>query len=126
MASWLTPTVASIGLGLLGNYQARSAAQDAAEAQQRVAEQAASMSEFKPYTVTSGFGTGFFDEEAQKAMSQAFARLKLVAEPGGAVALAAALYHGDQIDADTVICTISGGNVDRAVFLHALDQFGEG
>jgi threonine dehydratase len=66
------------------------------------------------------------DEEAQKAMSQAFARLKLVAEPGGAVALAAALYHGDQIDADTVICTISGGNVDRAVFLHALDQFGEG
>lgn len=67
MPSWLTPTVASIGLGLLGNYQARSAAQDAAEAQQRVAETAASMSEFKPYTVTSGFGTGFFDEEAQKA-----------------------------------------------------------
>ena len=67
MASWLTPTVASIGLGLLGNYQARSAAQDAAEAQQRVAETAASMSEFKPYTVTSGFGTGFFDEQAQQA-----------------------------------------------------------
>lgn len=73
-----------------------------------------------------GPGIVVTDEEAQKAMSQAFARLKLVAEPGGAVALAAALYHGDQIDADTVICTISGGNVDRAVFLHALDQFGEG
>ena len=67
MASWLTPTVASIGLGLLGNYQARSAAQDAAEAQQRTAEAAAAMSEFKPYTVTTGFGTGFFDEESQKA-----------------------------------------------------------
>jgi threonine dehydratase len=66
------------------------------------------------------------DDDVQRAMAQAFARLKLVAEPGGAVALAAALYHGDQIEGDTVICTISGGNVDRAVFLHALEQFGEG
>jgi hypothetical protein len=60
-------TIASVGLGLLGNYQARSAAQDAAASQQRIAEQAAAMSEFKPYTVTTGFGTGFFDEEAQQA-----------------------------------------------------------
>lgn len=73
-----------------------------------------------------GPGIVVSDEEAQRAMAQAFARLKLVAEPGGAVALAAALYHGDQIEGDTVICTISGGNVDRAVFLHALEQFGEG
>ncbi|GGC15833.1 serine/threonine dehydratase [Marivita lacus] len=72
-----------------------------------------------------GPGIVVTDDEAQRAMAQAFARLKLVAEPGGAVALAAALYHGDQIDGDTVICTISGGNVDRAVFLHALAQFGE-
>lgn len=73
-----------------------------------------------------GPGIVVTDDEAQRAMAQAFARLKLVAEPGGAVALAAALYHGDQIKGDTVICTISGGNVDRAVFLHALEQFGEG
>ncbi|WP_300584921.1 threonine/serine dehydratase [Marivita sp.] len=73
-----------------------------------------------------GLGIVVSDDEAQRAMAQAFARLKLVAEPGGAVALAAALYHGDQIEGDTVICTISGGNVDRAVFLHALEQFGEG
>ena len=73
-----------------------------------------------------GPGIVVSDDEAQMALAQAFARLKLVAEPGGAVALAAALYHGDQIDADTVICTISGGNVDRAVFLRALEQFGEG
>ena len=73
-----------------------------------------------------GPGIVVSDDEAQRAMAQAFARLKLVAEPGGAVALAAALYHGDQIEGDTVICTISGGNVDRAVFLHALEQFGEG
>ena len=66
------------------------------------------------------------DEEAQRAMAHAFARLKLVAEPGGAVALASALFHANQIASDTVICTISGGNVDRSVFLAALDQFGEG
>lgn len=73
-----------------------------------------------------GPGLVVSDEEAQRAMAQAFARLKLVAEPGGAVALAAALYHAGQIDADTVIVTISGGNVDRAVFIEALDRFGDG
>lgn len=73
-----------------------------------------------------GPGIVVSDDDAQRAMAQAFARLKLVAEPGGAVALAAALYHGNRIEGDTVICTISGGNVDRAVFLHALEQFGEG
>ena len=65
------------------------------------------------------------EEEAQMAMAQAFSRLKLVAEPGGAVALAAALYHADQLEGDTVICTLSGGNVDRGVFLHALQQYGD-
>lgn len=73
-----------------------------------------------------GPGIVVSEDEAQRAMALAFARLKLVAEPGGAVALAAALYHGDQMESDTVICTISGGNVDRAVFLRALERFGEG
>lgn len=73
-----------------------------------------------------GPGLVVSDEEAQRAMAQAFARLKLVSEPGGAVALAAALYHAGQIDADTVIVTISGGNVDRAVFIETLDRFGDG
>lgn len=73
-----------------------------------------------------GPGLVVSEDEAQTAMAQAFARLKLVAEPGGAVALAAALSHGDEIRGDTVIVTISGGNVDRAVFLRALERFGEG
>jgi len=60
------------------------------------------------------------DEEALRAMGQAFLRLKLVAEPGGAVALAAALCRAGEIDADTVICTISGGNVDPEMFARAL------
>ena len=54
------------------------------------------------------------------AMAQAFLRLKLVAEPGGAAALAAALYRPDEISGDAVIVTISGGNVDPAQFAQAL------
>jgi len=47
-------------------------------------------------------------------------RLKLVAEPGGAAALAAALYCKDEIEGDDVIVTISGGNVDPELFAQAL------
>lgn len=60
------------------------------------------------------------EDQALDAMAQAFLRLKLVAEPGGAVALAAALYKSDEINGDDVIVTISGGNVDDAVFARAL------
>ncbi len=52
------------------------------------------------------------DDEALKAMAHAFLRLKLVAEPGGAVALAAALFRADEIEGGDVIAIISGGNVD--------------
>ena len=60
------------------------------------------------------------DAEVKAAMSRAFDRLKIVIEPGGAVALATAL--GDQLPADvkTVVVTASGGNVDQAVFQAAL------
>ena len=61
------------------------------------------------------------EHEALHAMAQAFLRLKLVAEPGGAVALAAALFRKDDIAGDAVIVTISGGNVDPAQFAAALD-----
>lgn len=67
-----------------------------------------------------GPGFAVSEEECLSAMGLAFQRLKLVAEPGGAAALAAALFHGDQITGDTVICTISGGNVDASVFARAL------
>lgn len=58
------------------------------------------------------------DEDALRAMALAFLRLKLVVEPGGAVALAAALTATDL--PDTVIVTLSGGNVDPAIFARAL------
>ncbi len=71
-----------------------------------------------------GPGLVVSEDQALQAMVAAFERLKVVAEPGGAVALAAALYHGDQIEGDDVICTISGGNVDASVFAAALTRFG--
>jgi threonine dehydratase len=67
-----------------------------------------------------GPGLVVTEAEAMAAMAHAFQRLKLVAEPGGAVALAAALFHGEQIEGDAVIVTISGGNVDAATFRDAL------
>jgi threonine dehydratase len=70
----------------------------------------------------AGPGLTVTDDQALAAMAQAFLRLKLVLEPGGAVALAAALFHPDAIPGDTVICVASGGNVDPATFVRALQQ----
>ena len=61
------------------------------------------------------------EQEVLKAMALAFLRLKLVLEPGGAVALATALFHPQEISGDTVIVVASGGNVDHDVFTRALD-----
>lgn len=71
-----------------------------------------------------GPGLVVSDDEALQAMALAFLRLKLVLEPGGAVALAAALFHKDQIQGDAVIAVASGGNVDAALFSEALGRFG--
>ena len=63
------------------------------------------------------------ENDCLRAMAAAFSRLKIVAEPGGAIALAAALYHGGQIKGDAVIVVISGGNVDTDVFESALQGY---
>ena len=42
---------------------------------------------------------------------------------GGAVALAAALFHGETLS-DTVIVIASGGNIDNDVFDAAFKRFG--
>lgn len=69
-----------------------------------------------------GPGLAVSDEQALRAMALAFTHLRIVVEPGGAVALAAALF-ADGLP-DTVICTATGGNVDPAVFAGALARFG--
>ncbi|WP_296019271.1 threonine/serine dehydratase [uncultured Agrobacterium sp.] len=70
-----------------------------------------------------GAGIAVTEEEALRAMVLAFQRLKIVVEPGGAVALAAALFHGDELETDTVIAIASGGNVDAAIMADALSKY---
>jgi threonine dehydratase len=69
----------------------------------------------------AGPGLVVSDDQALQAMALAFTHLRIVLEPGGAVALAAALFAPDL--PDTVICVASGGNVDPATFAQALERF---
>ncbi|MEX5597533.1 threonine/serine dehydratase [Pseudophaeobacter sp. C1-32P7] len=69
-----------------------------------------------------GPGIVITEDEALHAMALAFLRLKIVVEPGGAAALAAALFHEDEIQGDAVIAVATGGNVDPAMFMRALEQ----
>ena len=68
----------------------------------------------------AGPGLVVSDDQALHAMALAWQRLKIVLEPGGAVALAAALFHPETIQGDAVVCVASGGNVDQPVFARAL------
>lgn len=72
-----------------------------------------------------GPGMVVSEEEILQAMALAFMRLKIVIEPGGAVALAAALFHGDTIQGGTIICIASGGNVDTPLFRQAIEHFSD-
>ena len=68
--------------------------------------------------LAGGFALG--DAETARAMKAAFQYLKLVVEPGGAVALAAALTGAYDCRGKTVSVVCSGGNVDPGVFAAAL------
>ena len=71
-----------------------------------------------------GPGIPVSDEECLRAMAAAFTHLKVVIEPGGAAALAAALYHTNAVEGGAVIAVATGGNVDAALFGKALGTFG--
>ena len=60
------------------------------------------------------------DDDVLHAMALAFKMLKLVIEPGGAVALAAALAGKIETKGRTLAVVASGGNVDPAIFQQAL------
>lgn len=70
----------------------------------------------------AGPGIVVSDDQALQAMALAFTHLRIVAEPGGAVALAAALLSPGL--PETVICTVSGGNVDPALFSATIARLG--
>ena len=67
-----------------------------------------------------GTGVVVTDEHCLRAMGLAYERLKIVVEPGGAAALAAALFYPDQFEGDAIITVTTGGNVDPATFIRAL------
>jgi threonine dehydratase len=69
-----------------------------------------------------GPGLAVTDTEARRAVAAAARHLNLVTEPGGAIALAAALFHGDEIEGDHVIVTASGGNIDRDMLVDILRE----
>lgn len=69
----------------------------------------------------AGPGAVVTDDQALQAMALVFAHLRIVLEPGGAAALAAALFTKDL--PDTVIAVATGGNVDPATFATALERF---
>ncbi|MBT6883039.1 MAG: threonine/serine dehydratase [Rhodospirillaceae bacterium] len=60
------------------------------------------------------------DAQVKEAMRQAFLRLKLVVEPGGVVALAAALSGAVDCRDKVTVCICSGGNVDPNFFADVL------
>jgi threonine dehydratase len=60
------------------------------------------------------------DAEVETAMARSFRDLKLVVEPGGAVALAAALAGRVPLAGRTTAILLSGGNVDARTFAAAL------
>lgn len=61
------------------------------------------------------------DDDVRRAMQAAFSHLKIVSEPGGAAALAAALYRlPEALKGKRVGVLVTGGNVDMADFAHIL------
>lgn len=69
-----------------------------------------------------GPGLVVSEAEALRAMALAAHHLKLVLEPGGAVALAAALFHPQESAGVAVIAVATGGNADPGVLARALAE----
>ncbi len=69
-----------------------------------------------------GSGLVVSDDEVLDAMELAFREFKLVVEPGGAVALAAALTGKLPVKGRAVAVVCSGGNVDHETFKRALGR----
>jgi threonine dehydratase len=65
-------------------------------------------------------GLAVSDAEVARAMALAFSHLKVVVEPGGAVALAAVLSGRFDARGRTVLVVLSGGNVDPGLFAEVL------
>jgi threonine dehydratase len=63
-----------------------------------------------------GQGVAVSDQEVGAAVAFAFRELKLVVEPGGAVALAAVIAGKVDVSRKVAVAVLSGGNVDPELF----------
>lgn len=62
------------------------------------------------------------EEEILEATRLLLVAANVVAEPSGAVTLAAALFHSEQLpNARNVVCVVSGGNIDPALKLELIE-----
>jgi threonine dehydratase len=71
---------------------------------------------FEINRVLVGDGAAVSDQEVAAAVAFAFHELKLVVEPGGAVALAALLSGKIDVKGRIAVAVLSGGNVDPELF----------
>ena len=70
----------------------------------------------------AGKGLVASDQQVIRAMKFLFENFKLVSEPGGAVALASALFNLNKIASKNIVVVVSGGNVDAHMFTKALES----
>jgi threonine dehydratase len=71
----------------------------------------------------SGEGVAASDGDVLAAMAFAFRELKLVVEPGGAVALAAVLNGKIDVKDRVAVVVLSGGNADPEIFARAITGY---
>ncbi|MTH97793.1 threonine/serine dehydratase [Roseibium sp. RKSG952] len=76
---------------------------------------------FRILRACAGEGYVVSDSQALEAVAFAFTELKLVVEPGGAVALAALLSGQADVAGKIVSVVLTGGNIDPDVLSRALD-----
>jgi threonine dehydratase len=62
------------------------------------------------------------DDDLARSVALLLTRLKIVAEPTGALAPAAALSGSMALDGRTAVAVVSGGNVDPAVLARCCDR----
>ena len=70
----------------------------------------------------AGEGLVVSEKEVLKAMKFLYQHFKIVSEPGGAVAAAAAIFSADKLNEKDIIVVVSGGNVDSEIFSKAISE----
>lgn len=62
------------------------------------------------------------EQQIRQAVAALARQGRIVAEPAGAVATAAALFHADRPPSGKTVAVVSGGNIDPALFAHILSE----